>query len=85
MEDVCIFYVHLVNFRQSDISYGHLVYCTPFWSIFTRFWYIVSRKIWQPCYVRSVHISIKHNFILLFVAQHAMVRDVYFALLVWVG
>jgi hypothetical protein len=45
MEDVGIFYGH----------YGHLVYYVTLWqfygylcSIFFPFWYVVSRKIWQP-------------------------------------
>jgi hypothetical protein len=44
------------------IFYGHLVYSTAIWSIlrpfgifycyleyFSLFWYVVPRKIWQPC------------------------------------
>jgi hypothetical protein len=49
MEDVSIFYGHLFNF--TDIWYtlwtygifcGNLVFFPPFW-------YVVPRKIWQPC------------------------------------
>jgi hypothetical protein len=49
MEDVGIFCGHLVYFtairyilRPLGIFYGHLVY-------FSLFWYVVPRKIWQPC------------------------------------
>jgi hypothetical protein len=37
------------------LFYGHLVYFVAFWSIlwlftiFFPFWYVVPRKIWQPC------------------------------------
>jgi hypothetical protein len=48
MEDVGIFYVHLVNITAIwftlwtfGIFYGYLVY-------FSSFWYDVPRKIWQP-------------------------------------
>jgi hypothetical protein len=47
-ENFCNFFDHLVYFvvigfisRQFDIFYGKLV-------IFFPFWFIVSRKIWQP-------------------------------------
>jgi hypothetical protein len=59
MEDVGIFYVLWVYFK---ILYGHLVYFTAIlWSFcmfngylvhFSPFWYVVARKIWQPCYQR---------------------------------
>jgi hypothetical protein len=48
MEDVAIFYVHLVNF------YGHLANFMAIWYMLHRlgtflpFWYLVSRNIWQP-------------------------------------
>jgi hypothetical protein len=49
MEDVNIFYVHLVYFMAVfyilcpfGIFYVNLVYFPPFW-------YIAPRKIWQPC------------------------------------
>jgi hypothetical protein len=59
MEDVGIFYGHLVYF--TDIRYilwplvtfsGSLVYLFPFW-------YVVARKIWQPC----SQIDVKNNLI----------------------
>jgi hypothetical protein len=52
-----IFYGHLVYFtaiwyilRQCDIFYGNVVYFTAIWSILRPLWYVVPRKIWQPCY-----------------------------------
>jgi hypothetical protein len=42
----------LVCFEPFGIFYGHLVYFMAnwlFWYISPPFWYIVSRKIWQPC------------------------------------
>jgi hypothetical protein len=42
MEDVGIFYGHLVYFTDFGFFYGYLVYISPFW-------YVVQRKIWQPC------------------------------------
>jgi hypothetical protein len=48
MEDVGIFYVHLVYFSAIcnilwplGIFTGHLAYFFPFW-------YVVASKIWQP-------------------------------------
>jgi hypothetical protein len=50
MENADIFYCHL--------EYFTVIWYTYFWLfgnvlvilyIFLRFWYIVSRKIWQPC------------------------------------
>jgi hypothetical protein len=48
MENLDIFYDHLVYFTAIEnilwpfvIFCGHLVYFSPFW-------YFVSRKIWQP-------------------------------------
>jgi hypothetical protein len=49
MENVGIFYVHLVYFTaigkmlwSFGIFWGHLVYFSPFW-------HVVPRRIWQPC------------------------------------
>jgi hypothetical protein len=50
MEDVGIFYGRLVY-----IFYFHLVYFEAIWyilwlfGIFFPFWYVLTRKIWQPC------------------------------------
>jgi hypothetical protein len=51
MEGVGILHVHLVYFKavwyilwQYGIFYSYLVY------IFSPFWYVVPRKIWQPCF-----------------------------------
>jgi hypothetical protein len=50
MEDVGIFYGHLVHFTVfcnryfMDIWYGLCAF-----GIFFPFWYFVPRKIWQPC------------------------------------
>jgi hypothetical protein len=32
-----------------DIFYDHLVYFVVIWLVFSPFWYIIQRKIWQPC------------------------------------
>jgi hypothetical protein len=49
MENDGIFYVNLVYFTAIGntlwpfgIFWGHLIYFSPFW-------YVVPRKIWQPC------------------------------------
>jgi hypothetical protein len=41
MENIRIFYAIWNILGAIGIFYGHLVYFPPFW-------YIVSRKIWQP-------------------------------------
>jgi hypothetical protein len=61
MEEVGLFYGHLVYFtviwyisRPFGIFYGHLVYFTAIWYILSSFgrlipfWYVLPRKIWQP-------------------------------------
>jgi hypothetical protein len=52
MEDVGIFYEHLVYFT---------VFCYILWTFgivrflyFFPFWYFVPRKIWQPCSSRQI-------------------------------
>jgi hypothetical protein len=47
MENVGIFYGRLEYFMVVWKCSGNLVYFRPFW-------YIVSRKIWQPC-AEDVH------------------------------
>jgi hypothetical protein len=42
MEDVGIFHGHLVNFTA-------IWYILWTFGIFFTFWYLVPRKIWQPC------------------------------------
>jgi hypothetical protein len=63
MEDVGIFYGHLVHF---------MVFCYTLWTFGTvrgnmlyifPFWYFVPRKIWQPCfklYFRASEIVLLH-------------------------
>jgi hypothetical protein len=49
MEDVGLFYGHLVYFTA--IWYTYIVaiwYILWLFGIFTPFWYAVPRKIWQP-------------------------------------
>jgi hypothetical protein len=48
MEDVDIFYGHFVYFCPFGLFCGHLVYLVCLFSIFSPFWYVVPRKIWQP-------------------------------------
>jgi hypothetical protein len=43
MERVGLFYGHLVCLKLFGIFYGHLGIH------FMVIWYVVSRKIWQPC------------------------------------
>jgi hypothetical protein len=50
MEDVGIFYGNLVYFPAIWSICGHLVYFMVIWYIFSRFWYVIPRKIWQPWY-----------------------------------
>jgi hypothetical protein len=48
MENACMFYGHLEYFRAiwcTLWTFGNVV---VIWYMFPRFWYIVSRKIWQP-------------------------------------
>jgi hypothetical protein len=42
MEDDGIFCCHLVYFTAFGTFYGYLLYFSPFW-------YVLPRKIWQPC------------------------------------
>jgi hypothetical protein len=42
MEDVGIFYGHLVYFVV-------ILYILWLFGIFLPFWYVVPRKVWQPC------------------------------------
>jgi hypothetical protein len=42
MEDVSMFNAHLVYFQPSATFCDRLVYFSPFW-------FVVPRKIWQPC------------------------------------
>jgi hypothetical protein len=56
MDDVGIFYGHLVYFTAIWCIYGHLVYSLPCgmymycsFGVGFPFWYVVTRKIWQPC------------------------------------
>jgi hypothetical protein len=48
MENYGIYCGHLENYTTiwyALLSFGNVVII---WYIFQRFWYIVSRKIWQP-------------------------------------
>jgi hypothetical protein len=55
-----------INFGGScnGIFYGHLVHFTAIWyilwsfSIFSTFWYVVPRKIWQPCFASRTDVMI---------------------------
>jgi hypothetical protein len=51
MEDVGTFYCHLVYFAAFGTFCVHLVHIGMSWlfGIFFPFWYVVPRKIWQPC------------------------------------
>jgi hypothetical protein len=50
MEDVGIFYVHLVNFPAiSHILWPFGIFSTVLVHFYP-FWYVVPRKIWQPCF-----------------------------------
>jgi hypothetical protein len=64
MEHVNILYSHLVYFTAIvnilypfGIFHGYLVY------IFFQFWYVVPRKIWQPCLVRADQQGHVQNFV----------------------
>jgi hypothetical protein len=48
MEDVGIFNGHLVYLRPFGVFYGNLLYFIVIWYIFSRFWYVVQRKICHP-------------------------------------
>jgi hypothetical protein len=48
MKDIGLFYGHLVYFWPFGIFYGYLVHFMITWCFFP-FWYVVPRKIWQPC------------------------------------
>jgi hypothetical protein len=62
LEDVGVYKAIWSIFRPFGLFFGHLVYFTAIWYIFWSFWYIlwllaiflplwyvVPRKIWQPC------------------------------------
>jgi hypothetical protein len=62
MEDVGIFYRHLVHFTvfcyilwTFGIIHGNLVYFSPFW-------YFVQRKIWQPWFLHDFRNMQKKTF-----------------------
>jgi hypothetical protein len=42
-------------------TYGHLVYFTAIWYIFSRFWYVAQRKIWQPWLQEQSVFEIRHG------------------------
>jgi hypothetical protein len=44
-----IYFMAVWNILQTfGIFYDHLVHFVSIWYIFSRFWYHVPRKIWQP-------------------------------------
>jgi hypothetical protein len=45
------------NLWTFGLFYGHLIFSMDIWYIFPPFWYIVPRKIWQPC--RDARVSFK--------------------------
>jgi hypothetical protein len=47
MEEVGIFYVHLVRFAIYYLCMA-IWYIFGLFGIFFPFWYLVARKIWQP-------------------------------------
>jgi hypothetical protein len=49
IEEVGIFYGHLVHFRTFDLFYGRLAYFVVIWYIFPVL-VCCTRKIWQPCF-----------------------------------
>jgi hypothetical protein len=49
MEDVGIFYVHLVNFLANWHFWWQFGTFCHLLVHFYPFWYLVPRKIWQPC------------------------------------
>jgi hypothetical protein len=49
VDDVGIFMPILSIFRPNGLFYGHLVQFVVIWYLFYPFWYVVLRKIWQPC------------------------------------
>jgi hypothetical protein len=55
MEDVGKFYGHFVNFRSFGTFYDHLEYFHPLW-------YVVPRKIWQPCSVPTAFLIVYRAF-----------------------
>jgi hypothetical protein len=48
MENLGIFYDHLVYFRPLEIVYGHLVYIVVIWYIFPRFGNLDKEKSGNP-------------------------------------
>jgi hypothetical protein len=54
---ILVFFMALLSIlRPIVIFYGHLVHFVDIWYVFPRFWYVVPRKIWQPCSVDSLSI-----------------------------
>jgi hypothetical protein len=59
VKDVGKYYVHLVYFTANSYIFGHLVHFVITLVYFSRFWYVVTRPIWQPCCCRGVRRSRK--------------------------
>jgi hypothetical protein len=53
----CIFMNNWSILQPFGKLYGHLVQFVVIWYISPRFWYVVPRKIWQPCRARDPDIS----------------------------
>jgi hypothetical protein len=53
MDDVGIFVAILSILRANGILYGHLIQ-------FLAFWYVLLRKIWQPCFPAKLRFPFKY-------------------------
>jgi hypothetical protein len=57
------------------IFYGHLIYFTEYFGIFVVIWYVVPRKIWQPCHTGVLDSNNARNFLELFSRQNIKARS----------
>jgi hypothetical protein len=55
MEDVGIFYGHLVHFTAFCYIFWTFVIVRDSFVCFFPFWYFVAKIIWQPCYIELEH------------------------------
>jgi hypothetical protein len=74
MENLGIFYDHLVYFRPSERCYGHLVYFAVIWYISPRFGNLYQEKSGNAaCYIHKPRGPEKLELILAFLLRHLSV------------
>jgi hypothetical protein len=79
MKYVGKFHDHLVYFTANRIFYGYIwyilwsfgIFCGLF-GIFFPFWYVIERKIWQPCNDHSWHCQKRKTLAFTFLFQNSL-------------